>query len=423
MAVQAYTGAEEVIMQLFKNLIKNIPTLLTAVLLAVAVWILAVTNIDPVERRTFGRPVEIEVVGLDPSLVITNEIPDQVSLVLSAPSSTWSSQLNATNAVRAIVDLAGLEEGTYEVPVRLQIDARPVNVESHSPDVVDIRLEQLFSRTFDINLAYPSAPAIGYNAGSPQLSAQTATVSGPASQVNRVTEVRATLDISQDIQNINRELPLVALDENGLRISSVSISPERVNVQVEITQRGGYRNLTVKVVTSGQIASGYRLTNIFANPLVVTVFSTDPEQVNNLPGFVETQPVNLSGADDDLEASIPLNLPSGVIVVGESTVRVSVSISPIEGSITLNNLPVELVGNRPEYTYEISPEQVDVILSGPLPSLETLRAGDVRVVLDLTEYLPGVYQVEPQVQLEISGILVESILPAVIEVEIIESQS
>ena len=41
-------------MQLFKNLIKNMPTLLTAVLLAVAVWILAVTNIDPVERRTMG---------------------------------------------------------------------------------------------------------------------------------------------------------------------------------------------------------------------------------------------------------------------------------------------------------------------------------------------------------------------------------
>lgn len=410
-------------MRFFKDLAKNLPTLTTAILLAIAVWILAVTNTDPVERRTYSRPLEIEIVGLDPSLVITNEIPEQISLVLSAPSSTWSSQLNATNAVRAIVDLAGFGEGNYDIPVRLQINARPVKIESYSPDVVDIHLEQLFSKSFGINLEYPSAPAIGYDASAPRLNTQTATVSGPISQVNQVVEVRASLDISQATQNINREIPLLAIDENGLRISGVNISPESVNVQVDITQRGGYRNVTVKVLTSGQIASGYRLTNISANPLVVTVFSTDMELVNSLPGFVETQPVNLSGADDDLVISVPLTLPSGVIVVGESTIRVSISISPIEGSITLTNLPVELVGNRPEYLYEISPEQVDVILSGPLPDLDTLRTGDVRVVLDLTEYLPGLYQVAPQVLIEESGILVESILPSVIEVEITQSQS
>lgn len=410
-------------MRVIKDLIKNLPTLATAILLAVAIWVLAVTNTDPVERRTFSRPVEIEVVGLDPSLVVTNEIPEQISLSLSAPSSTWSSGLSATNAVRAIVDLAGLEEGTYEAPVRLQINARPVKVESFSPDVIDIRLEKLSTKPFDIKLHYPSAPAIGYDAGFPRMDIQTASVSGPASQVSRVSEVRATLDISQATQDINREVVLTALDENGLRVSGVSISPERVNVRVEITQRGGYRNVTVKVLTSGQIASGYRLTNISANPLVVTVFSTDPELVNNLPGFVESQPVNLSGANDDLEVSVPLNLPSGVIVVGESTVRVSVSISPIEGSITLTNLTIELVGNRPEYLYTISPQQVDVILSGPLPSLDTLRSGDVRVVLDMTEYLPGVYQIDPQVQIEVPGILVESLLPSVIEVEITEAES
>jgi len=409
-------------MRFFKDLVKNMPTLITAILLALAVWILAVTNTDPVERRTYNRPVEIEIVGLDPSLVVTNEIPEQISLVLSAPSSTWNSQLNASNAVRAIIDLAGVGEGRFEIPVRLQINARPVKIENFTPDIVDVRLERLASKTFTIQLEYPSAPPIGYDAGAPQLNTQTATVSGPASQVNRVVEVQAVLDISRATQNINREIPLVALDENGLRVTGVSISPETVNVQVEITQLGGYRTIAVKVVTTGQIASSYRLTLSY-NPLVVTVFSTDVDLVNNLPGFVETQPVNLSGASDDLVVSVPLNLPSGVIVVGESTIRVSVTISPIEGSKTLTNLPVELVGNRPEYQYEISPELVDVILSGPLPDLDALRTGDVRVVLDLTEYLPGVYQVTPQVQIEVPGILVESILPAVIEVEITQAQS
>jgi len=194
-------------------------------------------------------------------------------------------------------------------------------------------------------------------------------------------------------------------------------------VQIEITQRGGYRNVTVKVVTTGQVASGYRLTNISASPLVVTVFSTDTELINNLPGYIETQPINLSGADESIEVSIPLNLPSGVIVIGEPTVRVSVSISPIESSITLSNLPIELIGQRPEYEYSISPQQVDVIFSGPIPYLDKLSARDVRVILDLDEFMPGVYQVDPEVLIEMPGIQVESILPAAIEVEVTEPQS
>lgn len=407
-------------MRFLKSLVNNLPTLITAILLALAVWVLAVTNTDPVERRYYARPVEIEISGLDPALVITNDIPEEVSIQLSAPSSTWASTLNATNAVRAIVDLAGLEEGTHSVPVKLQYDARPVKVETYSPDVVDIRLEKLFSKSLAIKLVYPSAPAIGYDVSEPRLDATKATVSGPASLVNRVTEVRANLDISQATQSITREVQLIALDQNGLRVSNVSLSPERVNVRVDISRRGGYRNLTVKVVPAGQIASGYNLTNISADPPVVTVFSTDPELVNNMPGFVETQPLNLSDADADLDVSLPLNLPSGVIVVGESNIRVSVSISPIEGSKTLANLTVEMVGNRPEYNYVISPEFVDIILSGPLPYLDMLTSADVRVALDLTEFLPGIYQVAPEVQIEISGILVESILPAVIEVEISE---
>ncbi len=410
-------------MRFFGNLIKNLPTLLTSILLALAVWVLAISNTDPVERRTYGRPVEIEISGLDPSLVMTNDLPERVSIILSAPSSTWATDLSMNNAVRAVVDLSGLGEGTYEVPVRLQVDARPVRIENYSPNKVVVNLEKLLNKTFKINLAYSSAPPIGYDIGQTKLEPQTAVVSGPASQVDRVVEVRATVDISQASQKINRDLTLVALDENGVKVDGISISPEKVNVQIEITQRGGYRNVTVKVVTTGQVASGYRLTNISASPLVVTVFSTDTELINNLPGYIETQPINLSGADESIEVSIPLNLPSGVIVIGEPTVRVSVSISPIESSITLSNLPIELIGQRPEYEYSISPQQVDVIFSGPIPYLDKLSARDVRVILDLDEFMPGVYQVDPEVLIEMPGIQVESILPAAIEVEVTEPQS
>ncbi len=233
-----------------------------------------------------------------------------------------------------------------------------------------------------------------------------------------MSEVRATLDISQAKEDIDRNLELQALDESGLPVEGITLNPEIVNVKMEVNQRGGYRNVSIKVVTSGQIASGYRLTNISSNPLVVTVYSSDPELVNNLPGYIETTPLNLTDADEDLQVSLPLALPSGISVVGESTIRVSVSISPIQGSTTLPNLPVEIVGLQPDYDVTLSPDRVDVIFSGPIPTLDKLVSSNVRVIIDLTDYTEGTYQIEPRVEVDVDDVLVESKLPASIEVEI-----
>lgn len=406
-------------MNLFKHFTKNLPILLTAVALAVAVWILAVTTTDPVEKRNYSRPVALEVTGLDPQLTITSELPETVSMTLSAPSSIWSSELSNTNVARAYLDVSGLEAGNYTLPIDLQIDAQPVKVDNYSPKEIEVRLEQLYTKDLSITLVQPSSPAVGYEAGSPKLSTDTATVSGPSSQVEKVAEIRATLDISQAKEDIDSDLELQALDENGLPVDNVIISPEKVNVTMTISQRGGYRNVSVKVVTSGQIASGYRLTNISSNPLVVTVYSSDPETVNNLPGYIETQPLNLTDAQEDLQVSLPLAVPSGISVVGESTIKVTVSISPIQGSITLTSLPVEIVDLLPEYEVTLSPDRVDVILSGPIPTLDELTSKDVRVLINLADYTEGVYQLEPLVELDVTGILVESKLPASIEVEIL----
>jgi hypothetical protein len=59
---------------LFERFTKNLPSLISAIALAVVVWVLAVTNTDPVEKRSYARPVPIELFGLNPALVITSEV-------------------------------------------------------------------------------------------------------------------------------------------------------------------------------------------------------------------------------------------------------------------------------------------------------------------------------------------------------------
>ena len=89
----------------------------------------------------------------------------------------------------------------------------------------------------------------------------------------------------------------------------------------------------------------------------MTVFSTNPSLVDKLPGFVETSPLDLTGVKDDLEVRLSLNLPNGVEVVGDQTVLVQVGVAAIEGSVTLENLPIRVTDLPPDLMARISPER------------------------------------------------------------------
>lgn len=397
---------------------RNLPTLLLSFFLAVMVWAMAVNSIDPSVEKVYPNPVKIEVIGQAPNLVITNTLPQTISLTLRAPNSIWNSLLNEKAPVRAIVDLSGLSVGPHVVPVQIQIGIRPVEIIGQNPRSVDISLEQLETKSMNINVEVTGELAIGYQADPPTLSENMATISGPASLVNKVVKVKAENDIAGIKENIVRELPLVAVDENGVVVNGISINPEKITVTQRIVQRGGYRNLVVKVVTFGQIANGYRLTSIFVFPPTVTVYSSDPALVDALPEYIETMPLDLTGMKDDFESQVALRLPAGVELVGDQQVNVQVGIAAIESSLALTNVTVEATGLAANLEAKFTPNMADIIIAGPLRTLETLKVSDLRVLVDLSGKLPGKYTLTDGFTLSIPDLRLENILPTAFDVVI-----
>jgi YbbR domain-containing protein len=399
-------------------LLSNLSTLLLAFALAVVVWISAVTAANPNVQRV--RLVPLEVVGLDPDKLITSTVPSQVRITLRAPTTVMDSLSSTEQSVRAWVDVSGLEPGTHDVEVEANVEGRyqPADVTQVSPQIITITLEKLLSRSLPVNLEVDGEPAVGYQKGAVAHEPDRVTVSGAESLVSQIEEVQASLNISDAVESVDTDLPVVALNSRGEPVNGVTITPGEVHVTQPIFLQGGYRNVIVRVITSGQPASGYTLTNIAVSPLNVVVFSSDPQLVNDLPGYVETQPVNLEGAEDDFDLFVSLNLPEGVSVVGDQAVLVRVSIAAIEGSLTLT-LPVVPIGLLPTRAAEISPPTVDIILAGPVPILNGLKSTDIRVVVDLTGLELGAYQIEPTVDVLPERVVVESILPSTVEVTIV----
>ena len=218
---------------------------------------------------------------------------------------------------------------------------------------------------------------------------------------------------------IDRSVPVQILDSNGEPLKGLTLNPEAVHVAVPVSQQGGFRDMAVKVVVHGQVANGYRLDNISVFPPVVTVYSSNTTLINQLPGVVETSPLALDGISDNLTTRLELSLPQGVSIVGEQTVLIQAGVSPIESSVTLSGESVEVIGLPSGMSAQISPAKVDVILSGPLPLLDTLTRQDVRVTVDVTGLGPGIHQLTPKIEVLISDVAVESVLPGTVEVVLV----
>lgn len=395
---------------------RNLSTLILSFILAIIVWASAVLTTDPNQTGPF-QPIPIELVGQSSEQVLTNQVPETAILTIRAPQSIWNQLNNNPNLVRAWIDLAGLPVGEHTVPVQTLVARNPVRVTEVDPPEVTILLESLITRRLPVELDVLGEPPPGYQAGEPEIDPPTITVSGPASAVSKVSSVKSTLLVAGASQTIRSTLPVRAFDENGAVVNGITLIPDEIRVTLPISILGGYKNVAVKVMTSGQVAEGYRLTTISVTPPTVTVYSADPQLVNELPGYVETQPVDLTGLTDDTEFNVELNLPQGITLVSEPGVLVQVGVAAIEGSLRFT-LPVNALGLPPELVAAISPAVVDIIVQGPLPLLETLTPASFRLVVDLTNFTEGVYQIMPVLDLIPDDVQLQAIIPETVEVTI-----
>lgn len=406
-------------MNVFRWIGKNLWSFLLAFALALSVWVSAVIADDPNQECVSPSVIPLNVTGKDPSLILMSSLPDTISVKFLAPSSICNRLSIEEGAASAEIDLTDLSIGDHQVDVHPNVSVKPVRILEYSPQSLLISLEQRGVETFDIISVIEGDPALGFEASEPILDELQAEVSGPQSQVSDVFEVRAMLNISGARESITTSVPLQAFDQNGRPITGVILNPDSVQITQSIQQKGGYRDVAVTLVTEGQVAYGYRMTSIVSSPPVVTLFSADPQIVNDLPGFVETMPLDLTDATDDIVIRMPLNLPEEVTIVGvEQSVLVQVSIAAIESSLTLM-IPVEAIGITPGLDALISPETVTVILSGPLSLLDELQVGDVRIFVDLTDLEIGMHQADLIIEILPDQIHEDLISPREVQVEVI----
>jgi YbbR domain-containing protein len=396
----------------------NLSSLLLAFIMAVTVWVAAVLAEDPSQTIIMSDPITLEYSGKSTELLILGEPPLFGSVTIRGPSSV-AAQITGDD-VHLVVDLAGLEEGDHQIEVKHRIDVRRVQISEFEPKTVRVQLEPLATSTFPIEIQTVGEPALGYRAGAITVPTERVIILGPRSAVTQVDQIYGEIDVTGRFADLEQEVQLTPLDENGELVDGIQeISPDSVAVKVTIDELVGYRAVSVLPTFKGveQLdEAGYRFT-FDVSPTVVTIFSQDLQALDALPSFIDTLPFNIATATADLERRMSLELPANVSLVGGQSVLVRVVVTAKEGFVTITR-PVEFSGLAPSRFASLSPDFVDITLSGPLPTLNNLDLDDVRVFVDLLDRGLGVHHITPELIIAPTDVLAEPIFPATIEVTI-----
>lgn len=214
---------------------KNLGLKLVSLLMACVVWFLVS---GPRRERPRERIVtaSVSLVGLPTHLVITTpDIQSSVSVRVRGRTSALRSL--ASQNLEASADLSQLTEpGDFEITIRPQHINVPEDVEAVSitPNKLRVRIEQLRQRTVPIRPFLVGDPPAGYIIGEATESPERALISGPASQIMRISEVATERIIMTGRTETFMQSVAVVADSPLVRVVSPLTTQVTVPVLAEI---------------------------------------------------------------------------------------------------------------------------------------------------------------------------------------------
>jgi len=394
---------------------RNLGSVFLSLLLAFFFWAVATEAKDPTLDAPFGTSILIETTNLDEGMVAYGIDGARVRVELRAPQSVWKTLTSAN--MRAYIDLSDVTTGTLTVPIEVDVQATPVQVLKITPPDVSLTIEHIAEKEITVTIRLEGVPLFGFRADDPEVVPQTVRVRGPASWVDRVTQAQVTVSVQGQQSDVRGDYQPVLLDQNEESVTNVESIPKAVTINVPISPLGYVRDLPVNIAWEGQPAPGYRISNLVIEPQLVKVYGR-VEVVRSAPGYLLTQPVSLDALTQSLTTTVALQMPDGLSLISPPRpyVTVSLTIEAIQTGLTLAVTPT-LRGLSPDMTATPSVEAVVLILSGPLAVIEQLQAEDVEVTLDLTNLMPGDYNVIPIVEVP-EWVIIQNIIPEAISVRI-----
>lgn len=388
-----------------KLLEKRWVCVLLSVLLAIAFWAYVRAAVDP-NGTTNIHNVRVETTGANvlasQGLAVSEITPQVVELQVEGPTSARTNLLRNRSGLYVRVDVSSCVEGENTLRWR-EVWPEGINTDDLTAQrsTVTVKVEKLYSKTFDIRFRLEGKVAGDYQMGTPAIEPAEVVVSGPVEQVNQVDRVEAVLRTEELSERFAGDLELIPVDKQGKSLADL-----------ELTLSAETAYVVVPVVMTKEV------------PLTINLLPGGGAAEDDAARKIEPETIVVSGAEADLEGLEEISLGSISLsdVVGTNTFTRPIALDPSltnESGLTTATIKVTVEGldtevfavnnirttDPPEgYTVDVVTQSVLVTVRGPAEDLANIDASQIRVVANLSGVTTeGNQQVRARVYLDGTG--------------------
>lgn len=351
---------------------------------------------------------EAEIINDQKVNVIYNEenyvvegVPDTVDITLiGSKSNLYLAKQIGDHKV--VLDLTNYEPGTYKVKLKYNHSMNNISYKL-DPSTVSIKISEKESEVFNLSYDLVNENKLDkkLNINSISLDKSEVIVKGSKETLATIANVKALIDLEAANLTTKGEytvdsIKLVAYDNNGNKVNNVEMVPNNISAKIKIDSYSV--DLPVKVITKGNITTGYALNSITSSVSKVTVYG-EKELLDTLT-YVEA-PIDVTGLSTDKTFNgVNLTKPNGVRYMSSTTTSVTVTLDQ-ESSKEFAGIVIESRNLANGYSASALSEKdrtITVLAKGVVSALDNLDPSKIKAYIDLTGYTEGTYEVEVKLE-------------------------
>lgn len=351
---------------------------------------------------------EAEIITDQPVNIIYNQenyvvegVPETVDITLiGSKSNLYMAKQTGDHKVE--LDLTHYTPGTYKVKLKYNHAMSNVSYKL-DPSTITIKISEKEMEEFDLSYDLLNENKLDQKLSieNVKLSKSEIIVKGAKETLETISNVKALIDL--EAANLTNKgeyevdsIKLVAYDNDGNKVNNVEMVPNDIKATIKVDSYS--IELPVKVITTGNITTGYALSSITSTVSKVTVYG-EQKVLDKLTNIEAKLDVSGLSADKTFNG-IELIKPSGVRYMSDNTTSVTVTLDT-ETSKEFTGIEIESVNLADIYTVSALTESdraITVIVKGVSSALETLEPSKIKAYIDLSGYKEGTHEVEVKLE-------------------------
>lgn len=391
-----------------------------SLIFAIFLWSYVRSEVDPERTVTFRAiPVRYEnmaEIKLNNLTIISPE-DAKVNVTLKGKQSNIS-KLKREQVI-ASVDLSGYYAGEYNIPIKIQVDANNIIVNSKEPETVAFKIDENVNKKMDVEVKTTGKLEESYVLGNIKQNVEVE-VLGPQSYVENIDKLVATVDVSKKNESTVISAPIIAYNKGGEVIEKITTNPESLDIEIPILKT---QTVPIRLNVVGNIPSDVDENQFSIEPNSVSVKGNSA--IINKITELETEAVSVNTLLNG-QVGISVVLPEGISLV-DKDVKFVASAYPIEINEQNIKVPFEeiKVKNLPEH-YEVEyldkDEDISLYLTpkDPLSDI-VLSKEDVYASIDLNKLEEGEHKLKVDISVP-ETFKINEIKPEFISIKLVKKK-